>query len=90
MIDELWTIEQVAAYLQVTPLTVRRYMQPGSEGTAQFREGLHWSKIGARMPRFNAALVKHWAACGLSNPELHQEAIAHHILQLKRAAGKRK
>jgi hypothetical protein len=88
--DELWTIDDVAAYLKVTRLTVQRYMQEGKDGAAaKFQEGVHWVKIGARMPRFNVALMKHWAACGESNPELHQEAIAHHIKQLNKAAGKR-
>jgi hypothetical protein len=89
--EELWTIDDVAAYLKVTRLTVQRYMQEGKgETPAKFQEGVHWVKIGARMPRFNAALVKHWAACGESNPELHKEAISHHIKQLNKAAGKRK
>lgn len=91
MMDELWTIDEVAAYLKVTRLTVQRYMQPGKEEeTAKFQEGVHWVRIGARMPRFSAALIKHWAACGESNPTLHEEAIAHHIRQLNKAAGKRK
>jgi hypothetical protein len=91
MMEELWTIDDVAKYLKVTRLTVQRYMQPGEgEEKAKFEEGVHWVRIGARMPRFNVELIKHWAACGETSPELHKEAIAHHIRQLKKAAGKRK
>jgi hypothetical protein len=91
MMEELWTIDDVAQYLKVTRLTVQRWMQEGEDGAAaKLQEGVHWVKIGARVPRFNVALVKHWAGCGESNPELHQEAIAHHIKQLNKTAGKRK
>jgi excisionase family DNA binding protein len=83
--QELWTTDQVAEYLQVKPLTVTRYMQQG-----KLREGAHWVKIGDRVIRFNADLVKHWAACGECDPALHEAAIEHHIRQLKQTAGKRK
>jgi hypothetical protein len=84
MMEELWTIEETADYLKVTKKTIGELMKD------RLTEGIHWTRIGARSPRFNVALVKHWAACGEANPELHQEAIAHHIKQLNKVAGKRK
>ncbi len=82
--DELWTIEETADYLKVTKKTIGELMKE------RLIEGVHWTRIGVRSPRFNAGLVKHWAACGEANPELHQQAIYYHIQQLKKAAGKRK
>lgn len=82
--NELWTIEETADYLKVTKKTIGELMKE------RLIEGVHWTRIGARSPRFNARLMEHWAACGEANSELHQEAIAHYRRELNKVAGKRK
>jgi hypothetical protein len=68
-VEALWTVEDVAKYLQVSTRTVKTYLQDWQPC------GVHYLRL-PRGLRFDPEMIKDWARNNIDDPAAHQLAIA--------------
>lgn len=76
-VEPLWTVEDVAQYLQVSTRTVNEYLKQWQPC------GVHYLRL-PRGLRFDPEMIKDWARNNVDDPPAHQLAIAAKLKTLRR------